>query len=85
MVYIIGELTAINHVITFYSISNKLLEEFCSHDCSEAVHKVLIEAKYLFYNTEVNMEGCFAVFKTALNSRLLLLDYVLIGRRWDVS
>ena len=78
-------LTAVNHVISCYSISNKLLVGFCSDNCSEAVQKFLVEAKYLFYNTEVNMEGYFAVFKTALNSRLLLLDYVSLGRRRDVS
>lgn len=85
MFYIIRGLTAINHVTSFYSISDKLLQEFCNQHCSEAVQQFLMEAKYLFYNTDVNMEGCFAVFKTALNSRLLLLDYVIIGRRWDVS
>jgi len=82
--YIIRRLTAVNHVTSFYSINNKLREEFCSHNCSKAVQKFLVEAKYVFYNTEVNMEGGFAVFKTALNSRLLLLDCVIVGRR-DVS
>lgn len=85
VVYILRGLTAVNHVTSFYSISNKLLEEFCSHNWSEAVQGFLIEAKYLFYNTEVNMEGCFALFKSALNSRLLLLDYGVIGKRQDVS
>lgn len=83
MVYIIRALTAINHVISLYSISSKLLEVFCSRNCSEAVQKFLVEAKYLFYKT--NQYGRYvAVFKTALNSRLLLLDYVIIGRRRDV-
>lgn len=77
-------LTAINHVISFYSISNKLLEVFCSRNCSEAVRKLLVEAKYLFYMT--SQYGRYVVvFKTALNSRRLLLDYVIIGRRRDVS